>query len=56
MADSFGRAFAPFAIDYFKRVILLPRVETEGLSLVEIIKKEKPDIVLYINVERNVFF
>lgn len=56
MADSFGGAFAPFAIDYFKRVILLPRVETEGLSFVEIIKKEKPDIVLYINVERNVFF
>lgn len=56
MADSFGSAFAPFAIDYFKRVILLPRFESEGLSFVEIIKKENPDIVLYINVERNVFF
>lgn len=56
MADSYGCAFATFAIDYFKRVILLPRVESEGLSFVEIIKKEKPDIVLYINVERNVFW
>lgn len=56
MSDSFGEAFVPFVVDYFKRVIWLPRVETEGLSLNETIKKENPDLILYVNVERNVFF
>lgn len=56
MADSFGGSFAPYAIDYFRNVILLPRVEIDGILFEQVIKQEKPDLILYVNVERNVFF
>ena len=54
-SDSFGWSFVPFMIDTFHTVIWLERNNPKNNSFVEIIKKEKPDLILYLNVERNVF-
>ena len=54
-SDSFGWSFVPFMIDTFHTVIWLERNNPKNNSFVEIIKQEKPDLILYLNVERNVF-
>lgn len=55
ISDSFGYSFAPFAIDQFKEVLFRIRTTSDIDSLVDCVKKEKPDLIIYMNVERRVF-
>lgn len=54
ITDSYGVLFMPYTVDYFKTVIHMnKRLHDLGLILNEI-RKEQPDIVIYLNVEREV--
>lgn len=55
ISDSFGYSFAPFAIAQFKEVIFRIRTTSDIDSLVNFIKNERPDLIIYMNVERRVF-
>lgn len=54
VSDSYGIFFAPYVVDYFKTVIHVHRQTEDPSSIIETVKKEQPDIVLFINVERSV--
>lgn len=54
ITDSYGVSFMPYAVDFFKTVIHMNRrLHDLGLIINEI-RKERPDIVIYLNVEREV--
>lgn len=54
ITDSFGCAFAPYVVDYFKTVIYVHRHYNTIEYIADLVRKEQPDIVIYINVERSV--
>lgn len=54
ITDSYGILFTPYAVDYFKNVIYMNRRLHDFSLILNQIRKEKPDIVIYLNVEREV--
>lgn len=54
LSDSFGYALKSYLSDYFYKVIHISGYCKKAASLKEIIEKAQPDIILYVNVERNV--
>ena len=54
ISDSYGILFLPFTVDYFKTVIHMNRRLHDLDLIINEIRKEQPDIVIYLNVEREV--
>lgn len=54
ITDSYGVSFTPYAIEYFKTVVHMHRETSAPDEILNVLKKEQPDIVLFINVERAV--
>ncbi len=54
VTDSYGIFFSPYVVDYFKNVIHVHRQIEDPSSIIETVKKEQPDIILFINVERSI--
>lgn len=54
ISDSYGVFFTPYVVDYFKTVIHVHRQSEDPSSIIDTLKKEQPDIVIYLNVERAI--
>ena len=54
ITDSYGIFFTPYAIEYFRTVVHMHRQTSAPDEILNILKEEKPDLVLFINVERSV--
>lgn len=54
ITDSYGIFFTPYAVDYFKEVIHLNRQLDDIREYINLIKKEQPNIILFINVEKTI--
>lgn len=54
ITDSYGIFFTPYAISYFKSVIHMHRENSTQEEILSVLKREKPDLVIFLNVERSV--
>lgn len=52
ICDSYGISFLPNCVEYFKEVVFKTRYHLNVNQMVDEIRKEKPDLILFINVER----
>lgn len=54
ITDSYGIFFTPYAVNYFKYVVHMHRQTSEPEEILSVVKTEKPDVILFLNVERSV--
>ena len=54
ITDSYGIYFTPYAIEYFRTVVHMHRQTSAPDEILNVLKEENPDLVLFINVERSV--
>lgn len=56
LSDSFGHALKGYLSDYFNKVVHCYGFNQDPKKIEQVIKKYNPDIVLFVNVERNFAF
>ena len=54
ISDSFGVLFLPYTVDYYKTVIHMNRLMRDFGKILDEIRKEHPDVVIYLNAEREI--
>lgn len=54
VTDSYGIFFTPYAVNYFKKVIHMHRQISDPNEILATVIKEKPEVIIFLNVERSV--